>query len=149
MNAQELAQKFTAKVAAAAAERDHQVTVAADNRQKRSDDVEHCKRAMEQHVIPFFNELKHHFPDGQFSFAYQIDLDHKPVGVSFKIGDGAPTTIATAFGNVVVTRAGLSGSSKGVAFVYPPDAEPYISNSGDLTRDKMAKLVEMVVDNEG
>jgi len=51
MNAQELAQKFTAKVAAAAAERDHQVTVAADNKQKRSDDVEHCKRAMELLLI--------------------------------------------------------------------------------------------------
>jgi hypothetical protein len=31
--------------------------------------------------------------------------------------------------------------------VYPPDAEPNISNSGDLTRDKIAKLVEMVIDN--
>jgi hypothetical protein len=149
MNAQELAQKFTAKVSAAAAERDRQVTVAADNRQKRSDDIEHCKRAMEQHVIPFLNDLKHHLPKDQFSFALQVDLDHKPVGVSFKIGDGAATSIATAFGNVVVTRVGVSGSSKGVAFVYPPDAEPYISNSGDLTREKIAKLVEMVVDNSG
>jgi hypothetical protein len=149
MNAQELAQKFTAKVSAAAAERDRQVTVAADNRQKRSDDIEHCKRAMEQHVIPFLTELKHHLPKDQFSFALQVDLDHKPVGVSFTIGDGAATSIATAFGNVVVTRVGVSGSSKGVAFVYSPDAEPYISNSGDLTREKIAKLVEMVVDNSG
>jgi hypothetical protein len=84
-----------------------------------------------------------------FSFAPQVDLDHKPVGVSFKIGDGAPTTISTAFGNIVVTRAGASGSSKGIAYVYPPDAEPYISNSGDLTREKIAKLVEMVIDNAG
>lgn len=83
MNAQELAQKFTAKVSAAAAERDRQVTVADDNRQKRSDDIEHCKRAMEQHVIPFLNELKHHLPKDQISFALQVDLDHKPVGVSF------------------------------------------------------------------
>ena len=71
------------------------------------------------------------------------------MGVSFKIGDGAPTTIGTAFGNVVVTRVGVSGSSKGVAFVYPPDAEPYISNSGDLTREKIAKLVSMIIDNTG
>jgi hypothetical protein len=148
MNAQELAQKFSAKVAAAASERDRQVTVAADNRQKRSDDVEHCKRAMEQHVIPFLRELKYHLPEDQFSFAPQIDLhDHKPVGVSFTIGDGAPTTITTAFGNIVVTHAGASGSSKGVAFVCPTDAEPYISNSGDLTREKIAKLVEMAIDN--
>jgi hypothetical protein len=90
MNAQELAQKFIAKVAAAASERDYQVTVAADNRRKRSDDVEHCKRAMEEHVIPFLTELKHHLPEDRLSFAPQIDLDHKPVGVSFKIGDGMP-----------------------------------------------------------
>jgi hypothetical protein len=35
---------------------------------------------------------------------------------------------------------------KGIPFVYAPDVEPYISDSGDLTRDKMAKLVEMVQD---
>lgn len=32
---------------------------------------------------------------------------------------------------------------------YPPDVEPYIANSGDLTRDKIAKLIEMVIDNTG
>jgi hypothetical protein len=88
--------------------------------------------------------------DEQFSFAPQIDLrDHKHLGVSFKIGDGPPTTISTAFGNISVTRGGCSGSSKGVNFVYQPDAEPYISNSGDLTREKIAKLVEMAIDNVG
>ena len=92
-------------------------------------------------------ELKHLMSDRQFSFAPQIELnDHRPVGVSFKIGDGAPTMITTAFGNIVVTRIGDSGTSKGVPFVYAPDVEPYISNSGNLTRDKIAKLVEMVID---
>jgi hypothetical protein len=150
MNAQELAEKFTAKVAAAVVEKDRQTGIAADNREKRTNDVEHCKRAMEQHVIPFLLELKQHLGEEQFSFAPQIDiLDHKPVGVSFKIGDGSATSISTAFGNIVVTRFGDSGSSKGVPFVYPPDAVPYISNSGDLTRDKIAKLVEMAIDNAG
>jgi hypothetical protein len=36
----------------------------------------------------------------------------------------------------------------GISMVYPPDAEPYISNSGDLTRDKIAKLVEMTMNND-
>jgi hypothetical protein len=150
MNAQELAEKFTAKVAAAVVEKDRQTGIAADNREKRTNDMEHCKRAMAQHVIPFLLELKQHLGEEQFSFAPQIDiLDHKPVGVSFKIGDGSATSISTAFGNIVVTRFGDSGSSRGVPFVYPPDAEPYISNSGDLTRDKIAKLVEMAIDNAG
>jgi hypothetical protein len=150
MNARELADKFSAKVKAAVDEKARQRGIAADNPQKRTDDIEHCKRAIEQHVIPFLVELKDHFGDGQFSFAPQIDIhDHKPIGVSFKIGDGSATSISTAFGNIVVTRFGDSGSSKGVPFVYPPDAEPYISNSGDLTRDKIAKLVEMAIDNAG
>jgi hypothetical protein len=147
MNAQELAQKFRGKVAAAASELERREGVAADHSGNRLDDVPHIKIALAEHVVPFLNELKQHFGKDQFSFALQVDLDHKPVGVSFKIGDGAPTIITTAFGNIVVTRLGASGSSKGVAFVYPPDAEPYISHSGDLTRDKIAKLVQMVIDN--
>jgi hypothetical protein len=147
MNAQELAAKFTAKIAVAAAEKDRQTGIAADNVGKRTADVEHCKRAMEQHVLPFLTELKDHLGEHQFSFAPQIELnDHRPVGVSFKIGDGAPTTITTAFGNIVVTRIGDSGTCKGIPFVYAPDVEPFISNSGDLTRDKIARLVEMVID---
>ena len=150
MNAQELADKFSAKVKAAVDEKTRQADIAAEHSRKRSDDMEHCKRAMEQHVIPFLMELKRHFGEEQFSFAPQIDIhDHKPIGVSFKIGDGSATSITTAFGNIVVTRFGDSGSSKGIAFVYPSDAEPYISNSGDLTRDKVAKLVEMAIDNAG
>jgi hypothetical protein len=64
------------------------------------------------------------------------------------IGNGAPTSITTAFGNVTVTRIGDSGSAKGTPNVYATDVEPYISNSGDLTRDRIAKLVEMVIDDQ-
>jgi hypothetical protein len=149
MNAKELADKFADRVAAAAAEKDKQDVLAAENIGKRTDDVDHCKRAMAEHVLPFFAELKHHMGE-QFSYAHQIDIhDHKPVGVSFQVGDGGPVSITTVFGNIIVTRLGSSGASKGMAIVYPPDAEPHISNSGDLTRDKMAKLVEMVIDNTG
>ena len=105
-----------------------------------------ARSALEREVIPFLSELKHHLGDDQFSFAPQIELnDHRPVGVSFTIGNGAPTSITTAFGNIIVTRIGDSGTAKGTPYVYAPDVEPYISNSGDLTRDKIAKLVEMVI----
>jgi hypothetical protein len=147
MDIQELADKFKAKVAAAVLERDEEAQVANEKSGARSDDVQHCKNAMETNVVPFFTELERHFPEGQFSFATQIDRhDHKVVGVSFKIGDGGVTNILTAFGNVSVTRSGASGSSKGVASVFAHDEEPYIYNSGDLTREKMAKLVEMIID---
>ena len=149
MDAKELADKFAAKTAATVVERDKQTAIAADNNAKRLDDVEHCKRQLADAVIPFLQELQTHLPKEQFSFALQVDQhDHKPVGVSFRVGDGSPINIATSFGNVIVTRSGNSGSSKGVRYVYPPDAEPWISNSGDLTREKIAKLIEMEIDND-
>jgi hypothetical protein len=146
MKAEELARKFRGKIAAAIAEKEKQSSIA--GLAKRAADVEHCKNAMEREVIPFLTELKHHLGEQQFSFTPQIELnDHPAVGVSFTIGNGAPTSITTAFGNIIVTRIGDSGSAKGIPYVYAPDAEPYISNSGDLTRDKIAKLVEMVIDD--
>jgi hypothetical protein len=148
MNAEELANKFKQKVSAAIVEKDRQETIANDNHEKRTADMEHCRRAMEREVIPFLEEMKQHLGEEQFSFATQIEMnDHRPVGVSFRVGSGAPTSITTAFGNIIVTRVGDSGTQKDVPFVYAPDAEPYISNSGDLTRDKMAKLIEMVIDD--
>lgn len=137
MDAEKLANKFKQKISAAVVERDRQDKIASDNHDNRTADIEHCRRAMEREVIPFLEEMKHHLGDEQFSFTTQVELnDHRPVGVSFRIGSGAPTTITTTFGNIVVTGAGDSGTEKGVPFVYPPDAEPYISNSGDLTRKK-------------
>jgi hypothetical protein len=147
MNAEELANKFTQKVSAAIVEKDRQEVIATDNHEKRTADVEHCRRAMEREVIPFLEEMKQQLGEQQFSFATQVEMnDHRPVGVSFRIGSGAPTSITTAFGNIIVTRVGDSGTQKDVPFVYAPDAEPYISNSGDLTRDKISKLIEMVID---
>jgi hypothetical protein len=119
----------------------------AENQEKRTADMEYCRQAMEREVLPFLDECKHHFGEDQFSFSTQIERnDHRAVGVSFTVGNGPPTSITTAFGNIVVTRIGDSGTKKGTPFVYASDEEPYISNSGDLTRDKMAKLVEMVID---
>ncbi|MCK1342915.1 hypothetical protein [Bradyrhizobium sp. CW11] len=147
MNAEQLAEKFRQKLSAAVAERERQAIIAAENKDKRTADIEHCKQAMEREVIPFLEELKHHFGEEQFSFAPQIERnDHRPVGVSFTIGNGPPTSISTAFGNIVVTGIGDSGTKKGIPFVFTPEVEPYISNSGDLTRAKIAKLVEMVIE---
>lgn len=147
MNAEELARKFKEKVSTAVAEKEKQSGIAAENQEKRTADMEYCRQAMEREVLPFLEECKHHFGPDQFSFSVQIERnDHRPIGVSFAVGNGALTSITTTFGNIVVTRAGDSGTTKGTAFVYACDEEPYISNSGDLTRDKIAKLVEMVID---
>ena len=105
MNAKELADKFNAKTGAAVVERERQSGLAIEHIEKRADDIKHCKRAMESNVLPFLGELKQLLGEGQFAFAPQIDMqDHKPVGVSFRIGDGGTTSISTALGNIVVTR---------------------------------------------
>jgi hypothetical protein len=52
MNAEELASKFKQKVSAAIVEKDRQETIANDNHEKRTADMEHCRRAMEREVIP-------------------------------------------------------------------------------------------------
>jgi hypothetical protein len=69
MNAKELADKFIAKTDAAVVERARQLGLAAEYVLKRSQDIEHCKRAMESNVLPFLAELKQHLGDGQFTFA--------------------------------------------------------------------------------
>ena len=105
MDAKELADKFNAKTGAAVVERERQSGLAIEHIEKRADDIKHCKRAMESNVLPFLAELKQLLGEGQFAFAPQIDMqDHKPVGVSFRIGDGGTTSISTALGNIVVTR---------------------------------------------
>jgi hypothetical protein len=50
MNAQELAAKFTAKIAAAAVEKDRQAEIAHTDAEKRTADIEHCKRAMDMAI---------------------------------------------------------------------------------------------------
>src|SRR5438477_12226173 len=71
MNAQELANKFRQRLSAAILEKEKQWVIAAENKEKRTADIEHCKRALEREVIPFLEELKHHLGEAQFSFALQ------------------------------------------------------------------------------
>jgi hypothetical protein len=148
MQAKELAAIFTARVAAAVTEKDKQTKVAVDDRSIGLTDAAECKRAMTDVVIPFLSEVKAEFPHGQFSFSPQIDLqDHKFVGVSFKVGNGPMVTISAAFGNIIIAQSGGSGSAKGIEFIYDRSSEPFISSSCDLTRDKVSKLIEMVIDH--
>jgi hypothetical protein len=148
MNAKELAAKFATRVAAAATEKGKQTKAAREDRATDLLDAAECKRAMTEVVIPFLAEIKAEFPPGQFSFSPQIDLqDHQFIGVSFKVGNGPMVTISAAFGNIIIAQSGGSGSGKGIDIVYGRDAEPFISSSRDLTRDKVSKLIEMVIDN--
>jgi hypothetical protein len=148
MEAKELAAKFAARIAAAATEKEKRTKVANEDRATDLSDAAECKRAMTEVVIPFLAEIKAEFPRDQFSFSPQIDLqDHQFVGVSFKVGNGPMITISAACGNIIIAQSGGSGSGKGIDFIYGRGAEPFISSSRDLTREKVAKLIETVIDN--
>jgi hypothetical protein len=148
MDARELAAKFEARVAAAVTEKDKQTKLAVEDREMGLTDAAECKRVMTEVVIPFLAEIKAEFPSGQFSFSPQIDLqDHQFVGVSFKVGNGPMVAISAAFGNIIIAQGGGSGSAKGIEFIYDRSVEPFISNSGDLTREKVGKLIEIVIDH--
>jgi hypothetical protein len=54
MNANELAEKCSVKVAAAISEGDKQKTAAHDNEAARLDDAVYCKTAMSEYVLPFY-----------------------------------------------------------------------------------------------
>jgi hypothetical protein len=58
MGARELAEHFNKRIAAAIIEKDKQLSLAEEHSEKRSDDVEHCKRQLETLVIPFFADAK-------------------------------------------------------------------------------------------
>jgi hypothetical protein len=74
MNAKELADKFNAKTRAAVVERERQSDLAVEHIQKRGEDIEHCKRAMESNVLPFLAEPKHLRPRSTYRITSQYDL---------------------------------------------------------------------------
>jgi hypothetical protein len=70
---------------------------------------------MEQNLLPFLTELEQQLGEQQF-FSLPNRTQRPPAGrLILQDRDGAPTIITTAFGNIVVTRIGDSGTSKGVS----------------------------------
>jgi hypothetical protein len=127
-------------MAVAVAEKKKQTGIAGENADKRAADVEHCKNALEREVIPFLSELKHHLGDDQFSFAAQIRLnDHRPM--VFTIGNGANQHYDCIREHHRNPYRRWRNRSR---LCLRTDVEDLISNSG-TSRDKIAKLVEMVI----
>jgi hypothetical protein len=75
--------------------------------------------------------------------------DHWPVGVTFRIGDGTANEHRQCAGEHCHYRHRRERIVQRVPHAYSPYEESFISNSGDLTREKIAKLVEMSIDNAG
>jgi hypothetical protein len=167
MDPKELAklyEKKSAESAAKAAENKAQMDVQQAEFRKR---VEQGRTALRDVVIPYFQELVSAFPKGQFKFNPSASMEAEtlaPVAVSFKIGDGPEHFIEVAQGTVriyynyntrpqpepqarKVAKGGKPVPAPGVVLqmVYSGNTEPFIATPTDLTRDKLAKLVEVAI----
>lgn len=68
-----------------------------------------------------------------------------PLGVRFAVGGSLQYEISVASSKVWIKRVGSKSDGLGTAFVYPGTEEPHISEPQDLTRDKIGKLLELVI----
>ena len=168
MDPQQLKRLFEEKSATKAdktAREKTRIAARAAEQQKRA---EEGRVALRDVVTPYFQELLETFPTGHFSFnpaALMNAESHTPVAVSFKVGDGAEHYIEVVQGNVRIWRQGPKfpvqdakgpKAAKGrkraakfpgldIQFVFSGNAEPFIALPSDLTREKLAKLVEMAI----
>ncbi len=150
MDPKELAAKYAKKCAEEALEKASQKIKQEEILDKLKADTAAYKKAITDVVIPFMSELQQAFPKDTFSYHAQIDLsDNKPFGVSFKIGDMDPIEIISQAGRISIRRMApsLGRGFPQISCTYSPNAEPYISSPGDLTREKLAKLIAMVVED--
>jgi hypothetical protein len=100
-------------------------------------------------VVPYFDEiLKTMGPDGfQFSQVRSSDpIDILPLGVRFLVGDSVEYEISVASSKVWIKRVGSKSDGVGTAFVYPSTEDPHIAEPQDLTREKIGKLLELVIE---
>jgi hypothetical protein len=144
MEPKELAEKFKAKAAAETTNKE--AAQAALDRERadigKADDA--VKTAFEKVVVPYLNECRAAFPPNQFVFAiFQSDAnDSRPLGVSFKIGKGLEVKITSTVGRIKVNTSGSPFADRG-GFV---DTGSFIRSVGDLTRENLSRLVELMVD---
>lgn len=134
MEPKELAEKFKAKAAAETTNIDRE---RADI--EKSDDA--VKTAFEKVVVPYLNECRAAFPPNRFVFAIlQSDAnDGRPLGVSFRIGKGLEVKITSTVGRIKVNTSGSP---------FAGNTGSFIRSVGDLTRENLSRLVELMVDQD-
>jgi len=107
------------------------------------------QQAISTLVVPYFDEiLKTIGPAGfKFSQVQSPDpIDMLPLGVRFTVGDSVEYEISVASSKVWIKKVGSKSDGVGAAFVYPGSEEPHIGEPQDLTREKIGKLLELVIE---
>jgi hypothetical protein len=132
----------------ASAEETQRATVAAlkadaDFKQKEG------QEAILKVVIPYFTEITRTMGANTFKFAEVPDgnpLGTLPLGVRFMIGGSVEYEISVASSKVWIKTVGSKSAGVSVVYVYPSTQEPYISEPRDLTRDKLGRLLALVIE---
>jgi len=99
-------------------------------------------------VIPYFTEIAQTIGADNFRFTEVPDgnpLSTLPLGVRFVIGSGVEYEISVASSKVWIKTVGSKSAGIGVVYVYPGTHEPHISEPGDLTREKLGKLLALMI----
>jgi hypothetical protein len=99
-------------------------------------------------VIPYFTEIAQTVGADNFKFTEVPDgnpLSKLPLGVRFMIGSSVEYEISVASSKVWIKTVGSKSAGVSVVFVYPSTQEPHISEPGDLTREKLGKLLALVI----
>jgi hypothetical protein len=154
MDPKDLKKRFEKKSARRAAESAQARAAEETEKAERADRVVQGQAALEKVVIPYFREIEATFQRGQFTFDPSAKMDaetHFPIGVTFKVGNGSLHFIEVIRGTVRIGWHGYESSGQtrvAKEFVYSSNAEPFIKEPSDLTRERLGKLVAMAIDED-
>jgi len=100
-------------------------------------------------VVPYFDEILQAIGPAGFHFSQvpsSDPIDILPLGVRFAVGDSVEFEISVASSKVWIKKVGSKLDGVGTSFVYPGTEEPHIGEPQDLTREKVGKLLELVIE---
>jgi hypothetical protein len=100
-------------------------------------------------VVPYFDEILQTVGPADFKFSKVQSpdpIDILPLGVRFAVGGSVEFEISIASSKVWIKKVGSKSDGVRSAFVYPDAEEPHIGEPQDLTREKIGKLLELVIE---
>ena len=137
------------KVADKAATRDARLAGVAALKAETISKQREGQQAIATVVVPYFDEILQTMGPAGFQFSQvpsSDPIDILPLGVRFAVGGSVEFEISVASSKVWIKKVGSKSDGVGTAFVYPGAEEPHIGEPQDLTRDKIGKLLELVIE---
>ncbi|GEM_PF-2394750 len=108
------------------------------------------QQALATVVVPYFDEILGAIGPAGFQFSRVQSSDSSdilPLGVRFAVGGSVEHEISVASSKVWIRKVGSKSDGVSTVFVFPSFEEPYIGEPQDLTREKIGKLLELVIEH--